>query len=73
MASGPQHYREAQEIAQNVSDEIYDGDEPDRWMERLALAQIHATLALAAAAAVHPNGEFLGAWLTVFKEEGTGV
>jgi hypothetical protein len=72
MASGPQHYRVAERTLNEVVTGVYPTSEQISFA--LAKAQVHATLALAAAAAVHPNGEFLGAWLTVLKEEeGTSV
>lgn len=76
MSSGPEHYAEAEQLLAQA-DEWLDGeDAPDsfelvhaRRAEDLAAAQVHATLALAAATALAeggmmPGGEF-DAWIAV--------
>jgi len=49
MATGPEHYRKAQELLTVAED---DGTTIDGAMWRIAAAQAHATLALAAATAL---------------------
>lgn len=52
MATGPEHYREAERI---LAAEVKPANDPDRVIvldpESVAVAQVHATLALAAAVA----------------------
>lgn len=52
MATGPDHYREAQNLLRKS-----DGQEPEFAMRLIAEAQVHATLALAAAAALN-SGQY---------------
>ena len=54
MASGPDHYKAAESLL--YGDEEFDGySEPRRRADELAAAQVHATLALAAATALRPT------------------
>jgi hypothetical protein len=53
MASGPEHYRTAEALLQMASDHEVDPDTPYAHEQYLlAAAQVHATLALAAATAL---------------------
>lgn len=49
MASGPEHYREAERLLEYGP---HDEQEPERVLRDFAEAQVHATLALAAATAM---------------------
>jgi hypothetical protein len=66
--TGPEHYREAEHILDNSLDGHGMGLRRDP-AERFAEAQVHATLALAAATAISHNGEMpvndSDAWLRV--------
>ena len=57
--NGPTHYAEAERLLrhteQAVSDQFGHGSECAR--QQIAMAQVHATLALAAAAAIATNGD----------------
>jgi len=53
MASGPEHYRVAQRTLDEVVAGVYPDDKQVAWA--LAKAQVHATLALAAATAARPD------------------
>ncbi|WP_081240381.1 hypothetical protein [Streptomyces viridosporus] len=74
MVSGPDHYEKAEQLLSDA--EATDiGSDLERY--RLAAAQVHATLALAAATALNdhdPKGEGmrasdLRAWITVAGED----
>jgi hypothetical protein len=58
--TGPQHYQEAERLLVHVDRSIQDqfGDGAECARQELAAAQVHATLALAAAAGLNdnPNG-----------------
>lgn len=54
--SGPEHYREAERLAGSVS------------ADDLAAAQVHATLALAAATALIQPGQYRAADLDAWRE-----
>ncbi|MFE5215985.1 MULTISPECIES: hypothetical protein [unclassified Streptomyces] len=74
MASGPEHYEEAEQLLAAAADTDM-GSDLERY--RLAAAQVHATLALAAATALNdpdPNGDGMRekdyrAWIKVAGEE----
>lgn len=53
MATGPEHYREAEQHLENAVRNVA-GSDAERW--NLAAAQVHATLAVAAASALN-DGE----------------
>jgi len=54
MASGPEHFKAAEELIAGV--EQYGGDfTPEGRADQIAIAQVHATLALAAATATGAN------------------
>lgn len=54
--NGPDHYQHAEELLDHVSECLCEGKcEQCAW--RISKAQAHATLALAAAAAIQPAGE----------------
>jgi hypothetical protein len=53
MATGPEHYREAERIIQEAFDNHSYEDIETQVL--LAAADVHATLALAAATALHPR------------------
>lgn len=59
MSSGPEHYAEAEKCLARLPDLEYGSDEA---REQLAEAQVHATLALAAATALYGIGKEGGAW-----------
>ena len=61
--SGPEHYREAEKLAALAAT----ADRPKWATEYLRLAQVHATLALAAASALIP-GRQADAWAEVTGE-----
>ena len=68
--TGPEHYSEAERIIgtmadQHVTDVML---ERDTYKEAMLLAQVHATLALAAAAALNPLAP--GDWLEWIKAAG---
>lgn len=53
--TGPDHFKAAEELAAGV--ELYGGDfTPDGRADQIALAQVHATLAIAAATALSTYG-----------------
>lgn len=60
--TGPQHYRAAEHYVQHSKDHTDTGNEADRHIAALAAAQaqVHATLALAAAAADPAVWRYLG-------------
>lgn len=61
--SGPEHYKEAERL---LSPGEYDeAEDRDLFMRDVALAQVHATLALAAATAL--PGELHTEWLAATK------
>jgi len=71
MASGPEHYREAERLLEyGPGDEL----EPERVARDIAEAQVHATLALAAATALGAIGGMplpeYQAWADVCGEPG---
>ncbi|MFF9361945.1 hypothetical protein [Streptomyces griseoluteus] len=74
MASGPEHYEEAEQLLAAASNTDI-GSDLERY--RLAAAQVHATLALAAATALNdhdPKGDGMRegdyrAWINVAGEE----
>jgi len=54
--TGPEHYRQAELLIEHIND-------PKKWdMRVFAAAQVHATLALAAATAVGTEGADSRAW-----------
>lgn len=57
--TGPEHYREAERLLEDAN--VYsrrDDAEPAAWAALISEAQVHATLALAAATALNrPDGE----------------
>ncbi len=60
--SGPEHYREAERLIEQTH-QVQADNGPDRWSEALLTeAQVHATLAIAAATN-YPAREWLGATL----------
>lgn len=73
MATGPQHYREAES---RLLMAWHEGREPENVAHLVAEAQVHATLALAAATAMHAitqgdqagySGPEYDQWLTALK------
>ena len=58
MASGPEHYRVAERTLDEVVSGVYPEDDQVTWA--LAKAQVHATLALAAATAMAADGDMAG-------------
>jgi hypothetical protein len=54
--TGPEHYREAERLAEMGELDNYPG-EAERYLRDIARAQVHATLALAAATALGREGE----------------
>ena len=61
--TGPEHYRETERLLVQVDETVAPSEIPTV----LAIAQVHATLALAAAtalhpAALHPNSPTRSAW-----------
>ncbi|MGD1219968.1 hypothetical protein AB9Q10_16245 [Streptomyces krungchingensis] len=71
MATGPEHYREAERLLKLAHRNTYgDGANPVAGAALAAEAQAHATLALAAATAVQPSSYAVGrpewkAWAAV--------
>lgn len=57
MASGPEHYKEAESALESA---LQPGLEPEWVAARLARAQVHATLALAAATALPAVQRYYG-------------
>jgi uncharacterized membrane protein len=74
--SGPEHYAEAERLLKLVRDESQGRDtyQPE-WVPVVTLAQVHATLALAAAAALGTSPTEGRAWADVagtrYSDEGT--
>ena len=54
--TGPEHYREAERLMKRA-DRIMDGFPSEEYAQTIAVAQVHATLALAAATALGREGE----------------
>jgi hypothetical protein len=63
--TGPDHYRKAEELAAKAGEYLGQGEGQDSAAVRAAVAQIHATLALAAATAVGANAADGRAWADV--------
>jgi hypothetical protein len=66
MATGPEHFAEAESLLEQADEWLNGEDAPDelahaRRGEDLTAAQVHATLALAAATALSENGAMPGA------------
>lgn len=70
--SGPGHYREAERLAE-VGAELVDEGRLDAAQVRLRLAQVHATLALAAATAYPAVRDYWGDEDTATPREWAGV
>lgn len=69
--TGPEHYREAERLMAESDDVLRPHDEGPCEADRmLAAAQVHATLALAAATALTPgvNSPSRGAWVSAVHE-----
>lgn len=73
MSSGPEHYRESETCTRQAcaSDEAGDIADAHVW---IGLAQVHATLALAAATALQAGADEMyaddkAAWVTAASEE----
>ncbi|MFD3999923.1 hypothetical protein [Streptomyces rubiginosohelvolus] len=72
--TGPEHYRKAEDILDDLrraSASIVQQPRPETVTQMLAEAQVHATLALAAATALPPgvNSPARSAWASVAAEK----
>lgn len=70
--TGPEHYREAGRMAGHCATEVADADLEGREVSSvtsayIALAQVHATLAQAAASAQDPWNDLDAAWTDVIR------
>jgi hypothetical protein len=54
--TGPEHFRRAEELAAKAAEYLGHGDGQDSAAVWAAVAQVHATLALAAATMLNPEG-----------------
>jgi hypothetical protein len=63
--TGPDHYRKAEELAAKADDYLGQGEGQESAAVRAAVAQIHATLALAAATALGTRAADGRAWADV--------
>lgn len=76
MATGPEHYKTAEEILRRAgvetSNEAYNADADEATTMMIAAAQVHATLALAAAFALreHPGAGYIPQWYAWDKVAG---
>jgi hypothetical protein len=61
--TGPEHYRKAQQLAAEADKHLGQGEGQDTAAAWAAAAQVHATLALAAATALAPSGADHQAWI----------
>ena len=68
MPSGAEHYREAEELIACVTNDDGSPSFGDGGDEYVALAQVHATLALAAATAMAEGGHMPGADFDAWAE-----
>jgi hypothetical protein len=66
MATGPEHYKEAEEFLKLAKSEKYGSDQESY---HLRAAQVHATLALAAATALTHDSPY---WVDATEREGSG-
>jgi hypothetical protein len=74
--NGPEHYAEAERLLKLVRDESHSGDtHHSEWVPVITLAHVHATLALAAAAALGTSPIEGRAWAdaagTRYSDSGT--
>lgn len=60
--TGPEHYRKAEEFAAKAHEYLGQGEGQDSAAVWAAVAEIHATLALAAATALGTTASDGGAW-----------
>ena len=61
--TGPEHFRRAEQLAVKASEYLGQGDGQDSAAIWAAVAQVHATLALAAASALAPSRADDRAWI----------
>ena len=69
--TGPQHFRKAEELAVKAAEYLGQGDGQDTAAVWAAVAQVHATLALAAATGTSTPGDSK-AWFEVAGTADTG-
>jgi hypothetical protein len=63
--TGPDHFRRAEELAAKASEYLGQGDGQDSAIVWAAVAQVHSTLALAAATALSTTGPDSRTWADV--------
>lgn len=71
--TGPEHFRRAEELAAKAGDYLGHGDGQDSAAVWAAVAQVHATLALAAATMVNPEGRQQAAAAAVQPSPPAGI